>query len=215
MNTQSALDRAYAHWLKDGLFEIGAGILLAGVGALRAILHFVPKGSATYYWLAAGLFVFMGAYIWGAQRVGRALKARLTYPRTGYAAFKPRTYTIRSILALVALLILAGVLGAMVGVLATQPDQQRVGTVVPIAMGLVGALALARAARRFEVNRYYYLGAFSIGLGFALGALGVGVVLGLSLFYLGIGLALALTGCVALVQYLRTHEPVHLNGAGQ
>jgi hypothetical protein len=48
-----------------------------------------------------------------------------------------------------------------------------------------------------------------------IGALGVGVVLGVSFFYLSIGLALVVSGCVALVQFLRSHEPVDLNGESQ
>ncbi|NOR89894.1 MAG: hypothetical protein GQ524_06535, partial [Anaerolineales bacterium] len=51
--------------------------------------------------------------------------------------------------------------------------------------------------------------------GLAIGALGVGVVLGLSFYYLSIGLALIVTGCVALMQFLRSHEPVDLNRESQ
>jgi predicted PurR-regulated permease PerM len=118
------------------------------------------------------------------------------------------------------LLMFAGVLsfslGGVVGVLvATQPNQQEIGGIVPIAMGIVGALAFTYAAQRVEVKRLYYLAAFSIGIGLAIGTLGIGVVLGLSFFYLGIGLAQIVTGGVALVQYLRSHEQVDLNGVSQ
>ena len=215
MNTDNMLKRAYAHWLKDGIFEIGLGILFTGVGTLRAIIHFAGEKSAAYYWLTGGLLVFMVGFGWGYKRVGEALKARITYPRTGFMAFKPRTYNYKSILAWLALLILGGVLGAMMGMLATQPDQQRVGFFVPITLGIVGALAFTFAAQRIEVKRFYYLAAISIGFGLLIGALGVGVVLGLSFFYLSIGLAQIVTGSVALVQYLRSHEPVDLNGESQ
>ena len=211
MNTENMLNRAYAHWLKDGIFEIGIGILFAGVGTLRAIIHFAGEKSAAYYWLSAGLLVFMIGVAWGSRRFGQALKERITYPRTGFMAFKPYTYNYKSILAL---FIVAGILGGVVGVLATQPNQQEIGGIVPITQGLVGALAFTYAARRIEVKRFYYLAAISIGLGFAIGALGVGVVLGLSFFYLSIGLTMIVSGCVVLAQYLRTYEPVDLNGAG-
>ena len=212
MNTENTLNRAYAHWLKDGIFEIGIGLLFAGVGTLRAIIHFAGEKSAAYYWLSGGLLVFMIGVAWGGKRFGEALKARITYPRTGFMAFKPRTYNYKSILVL---FIFAGVLGGVVGVLATQPNQQEIGGIVPITLGIVGALAFTFAARRVEVKRFYYLAAISIGLGLAIGALGVGVVLGLSFFYLSIGLAMVVSGCVALVQFLRIHEPVELNGESQ
>jgi MFS family permease len=212
MNTENALNRAYAHWLKDGIFEIGMGILLAGVGTLRAIIHFAGAKSPTYYWLSVGLLVFMFGCGFGFNRISKALKARLTYPRTGYIAFKPYPYKYKRILVL---FIFAGVLGGVVGVLATQPNQQEIGGIVPIGQGIVGAIVFTYAAQRIEVQRLYYLAAFALGVGLVIGALGVGVVLGLSFFYLSIGLALIVTGGVALVQYLRSHEPVELNRESQ
>jgi MFS family permease len=212
MNTENTLNRAYAHWLKDGLFEIGLGILFAGVGTLRALIHFAGEKSAAYYWLTAGLLVFMIGVAWGGKRFGEALKARITYPRTGYTAFKPYSFNYKSILAILALFIFAGILGGMLGMLSTQPNQQKIGIFVPIGQGIVGALIFTYAAQRVEVKRLYYLAAFSIGIGLLIGALGVGIVLGGSFFYLSIGLALIVSGCVALVQFLRKHQPVDLNG---
>jgi len=215
MNTKNTLNRAYAHWLKDGIFEIGFGFLLAGVGTLRAIIHFAEEKSAAYYWLSAGLLLFMIGCGWGFSRIGKSLKARITYPRTGYTAFKPRTYNYKSILAILALFIFGGILGGMLGMLSTQPNQQRVGIIVPITLGIIGALAFTYAAKRVEIKRFYYLAVFSLGIGLAIAAFGVGVVLGLSFYYLSIGLALVVSGCVALVQFLRSHEPVDLNGMSQ
>ena len=215
MNTENTLKRAYAHWLKDGLFEIGLGILFAGVGTLRAIIHFAGEKSAAYYWLSGGLLLFMIGCGWGFSRIGKALKARITYPRTGYTAFKPYSFNYKSILAILALFIFAGILGGMLGMLSTQPNQQKIGIFVPIGQGIVGALAFTYAAQRVEVKRLYYLAAFSIGMGLVIGALGVGIDLGVSFFYLSIGLALIVSGCVALVQFLRRHEPVDLNGESQ
>ncbi len=215
MDTENTLNRAYAHWLKDGIFEIGLGVLFTGVGALRAIIHFAGQKSAAYYWLSGGLLVFMIGVAWGTKRFGEALKERITYPRTGYMAFKPRTYNIKNILAFIALLIFGGILGGMLGILSTQPNQQEIGGIVPITQGIVGALAFTFAAQRIELKRFYYLAVFSLGIGLVIGALGVGVVLGGSFFYLSIGLALVVTGSVALVQFLRSHEPVDLNGESQ
>jgi len=212
MKPQHALNRAYAHWLKDGLFEVGLGILFTGVGTLRAFIHFAGEKTAAYYWLAAALLVFMLGFGFAFKRIGEALKERISYPRTGYTAFKPRTINRKRILTLLVLLILGGALGAMLGILASQPDQQSTGMLVPICFGIVGAMIFSFIAQRIEVRRFYYLAAISILLGLAIGALGNGVVLGVSFFYLGIGIVLIVTGGVTLVQYLRNHEPVDLNG---
>jgi hypothetical protein len=212
MNTENTLNRAYAHWLRDGIFEIGFGILLVGVGTLRAMIHFAGAKTAAYYWLSAGLLVFMFGYAWGVSRISEVLKARITYPRTGFMAFKPYPYNYKRILVL---FIFAGVLGGVVGVLATLPNQQEIGGIVPITQGIVGAIVFTYAAKRIEVKRLYYLAAFSLGIGLVIAVLGVGVVLGLSFFYLSIGLAMVVSGCVALLKYLRSFEPVDLNGESQ
>jgi hypothetical protein len=211
MSTENALNRAYAHWLKDGLIEIGAGILLAVVGSLRAIIHFAEDKSAAYYWLSAGLLVFMLAAAWGGGRVVKFLKAHITYPRTGFTAFKPRKYNYKKILLL---LLLSGILGGLLGILSTRPDEQWIGIFVPIGQGIAAAVIFTYAAHRVAVKRLYYLAAFSIGIGLVIGALGLGIVLGISFFYLCLGLTLIATGSAALVQYLRSHEPVDLNGEG-
>jgi MFS family permease len=215
MDTKNTLNRAYAHWLQDGLFEIMLGILLTGVGTLRAIIHFAEDKSAAYYWLAGGLFVFMIGVAWGGKYVGDALKGRITYPRTGYISFRPPTFNVKNILAFLVLLICGGVLGGVLGILASQPNQQTTGVFVPIVMGIVWGLASTYVARRFEMKRLYVLAVFFFGIGLVIGALSVGVVLGGSFFYLSIGLAMIVSGCVALVQFLRSHEPVDLKGEGQ
>ena len=212
MNTKNTLNRAYAHWIQDGIFEIGLGILLTGVGTLRAIIHFAGEKSAAYYWLSGGLLLFMIGCGWGFSRIGKSLKARITYPRTGYTAFKTYSFNYKSILVL---FIFTGILGGTLGWLSTQPNQQKMGVFVPIVMGIYWALAFTYAAQRVGVKRLYYLAAIFVVIGLAIGALGVGIVLGVSFFYLSIGLALVVTGCVALVQYLRSHEPVDLNGISQ
>jgi len=212
MKTENMLNRAYAHWLKDGIIEIGLGILFAGVGIFRASIHFAGAKSPTYYWLVTGLLLFMLGYGFGVSRIVKSLKARITYPRTGYMTFKSPKYNYKSILGL---FIFAGILGGLLGMLSTQPNEQKIGVFVPIVQGIVGAAVFIYVAQRIEVKRLYYLAALSIGIGLVIGALGVGIVLGISFYYLSIGLAQVVTGCVALVQYLRSHEPVNLNGENQ
>jgi MFS family permease len=208
MNTENRLNRAYAHWLEDGILEIGMGILLAGVGTLRAFIHFAGQKTAAYYWLSGGLLLFMIVCSWGWTYIIKRLKGRITYPRTGYTAFKPYNYNYKRILVL---LIFAGILGGLLGILSTQPNEKSIGIFVPIGQGIVGAVILAYLAHRVEVKRFYYMAAIFIGIGMAIGALGVGIVLGVSFFYLCIGLALIVSGGTALVQYLRSHEPVDLS----
>lgn len=209
MNTENALNRAYANWIKDGFYEIGLGILFAGVGAIRAMIHFAGDKTPAYYWLVAAVFIFMLVIGGGTGFVLKRLKARITYPRTGYTKFKPRKRNFKSTLVI---FIFAGILGGLLGVLSMQPNQADAGMLVPIAFGIVGAGVFTYGAQRIGVKRLYVLAAASIAIGLVLAVLRVGVVLGLSFFYFSIGLAMLLSGSFALVGYLRDNPPAELDG---
>lgn len=212
MEPEEVLNRAYAHWFEDGILEFEMGVLLAGVGTLRAIIHFAQQNSATYYWLSACLFLFMILVAGVGSKFSKALKARITYPRTGFMAFKHRALYFKNVIGLIALLILGGIIGVAVGVLASQPNQEEIGGIVPITQGIVGAILFAYAGHRTSLDRFYYLAPVSLGIGLLIGSLGIGVVLGLSYFYLCIGLTMLVSGSVALARLIRDHEPVNLEG---
>ncbi len=208
MNTEKMLNHAYAHELEDGLAELWLGVLLMGVGTLRALIHFTDANSAKYYWIAAGLFLFMFACSWAGTRVVRRLKERIAYPRTGYTAFKPRSYSIKKI---VSLLFIAGIIGGAAGIASSQPNEHWAGWLVPLGQGAVVAAAFAYVGHRVEIRRYYYLAFFSLAIGALLGALSIGIVLCVSFFYLTVGVALFASGGLAMVQFLRNHKPVDLS----
>lgn len=212
MDTNRILARAYAHWIEDGIVEIGLGGLFAVVGAYRALIHVVGSNSPYYGWLSLGLLVVMLGYAGGIGRAVKALKIRVAYPRTGYVNFKPQK---RNYKRTIALFFFAGVLGTLIGILVTQPGERGIGSFIPIIMGACWAAFFVYVARRIDVQRFYYLAAFSVGVGILIGLLGVGIVFGISFYYLGIGLAQIVSGSVALVLYLQRHRPVDLNGANQ
>jgi hypothetical protein len=132
VNTDNALERAYAHWYEDGFAEISLGIFFVAIGAWRAAIQFVTDKSLTYYLLAGGLLIVFLSYGWVASRAVRALKTRVSYPRTGYVAYKPRKPKRKR---LVLILLFGGVLGGVLGILSSQPDARLVEAFVPIAMG--------------------------------------------------------------------------------
>jgi hypothetical protein len=212
MKSKKILEKAYSHWIKDGIVEIGLGILFTGVGAFRAIIHFAVANSNTYYWLAAGLLLFMLACGGGFNWAVKSVKARVTYPRTGFMAIKPRTYNAKTIIRFIIILILAGAVGGTLGWLSTQPDAQFAGIFVPIIQGIIYAAVIIYGAIRIKVNRLFILAVFSIGIGVTIGLANFGIVLGISFFYFSIGLAQILSGSLALMQFLISHEPVDLSG---
>jgi hypothetical protein len=89
--------RAASYWFIDGLPEIvfGLALLIFGAAALLARL------SAPYSWARFGLLpvgLGYGLLFWKAREVLDFLKARLTYPRTGYVQ-PPKDYAPPGILA--------------------------------------------------------------------------------------------------------------------
>lgn len=79
---QFAGRRAAAYWFSDGLPEIAFGLALAAVGSTGMATVYSP-----YWWtraiFAVAFILFLALFLWDRRILG-ALKARLTYPRTGY-----------------------------------------------------------------------------------------------------------------------------------
>ncbi len=83
--TESAGRRAAAYWFVDGLEEIVFGLLflIPGVGVIAFDLNYLQ-----HWWMALLIFCFfVGFWIlfWADRQILDFLKARFTYPRTGYA----------------------------------------------------------------------------------------------------------------------------------
>jgi hypothetical protein len=75
--------RAAAYWFLDGLPEIVFGVMYLGMGILGLAAGYM--GNRYLNWAVAGAWlIFVVVFIWDRRIVG-LLKARLTYPRTGYA----------------------------------------------------------------------------------------------------------------------------------
>lgn len=89
---KSSGHRAAAYWFVDGLPEIAFGLLFLIPGIVGIVMGIVKEFHWQNAWnTALALIVFNGFWIllfimWAAdQRVLDFLKARITYPRTGYA----------------------------------------------------------------------------------------------------------------------------------
>jgi hypothetical protein len=80
---QSAGRRAAAYWFVDGLPEIAFGVLFLAMGVAGVALGFYPKDRlirAVFFAVSIGFVVL---FSWD-RKILDYIKARLTYPRTGY-----------------------------------------------------------------------------------------------------------------------------------
>lgn len=193
----AAMRRPQRYWYEDGLGELAAGALFLLVGLLffsEAVWHLPPSFSSI------GLIVLAFFGIQLARRVVKALKSRLTYPRTGEVTYRqaPRYRSKLAAVALAAMVIAAVVAFAIKSTLPL--------SWVPFLDGFVIGLFLLYFAHKNTLNRFYLLSAVSVMLGFLIGMTGMGDQLGSAAYFSAFGVALLVSGGATLSAYL--HRPV-------
>lgn len=194
--TEHAEQRAMQYWVIDGIAELVMGGFFVILGLYFGAQAILPKdstmGSILY---PAMLLVFVGGGLAARSLIGR-LKERLTYPRTGYVAYRQPSKKRRW-------LTLALAFGMAVLVSALFASAPASLAWIPAVMGLVIGAYWLYQGHRMEVLRFYALAALSVVVGTAITLAGVGETHGLPLYYAVIGLALVVSGGLTLRTYLR------------
>jgi MFS family permease len=190
--------RTVQSFYDDGLTEISLGLIFLLLGGYFFAQAAAPEGSA----LSSALSVLFVLVIVSAgflvSRILRFLKRRITYPRTGYVAFKKKELSSKR---RAATMIVGGIIGAAIAALyGISPSFK---ALFPALNGLLLAIAMLLFASKVGLARFYILSAASAVIGFAVTAAGVGDIKGVSLYYGLFGAALILSGLAALIVYLR------------
>jgi len=194
--------RAVRYWYVDGTSELAFGGL-----CLLLAAYFYAQASLSDSWMAgllSGLLVLVligGGYL--VNRLTRALKERLTYPRTGFVSYQRERGMRRGLriaLTFAASALIAGLLALFV---AGQPNGFEL---MPGVTGLIFGAVIALIGYRTALQRFYLLAALSLvfGAGFSVSGLSEG--LELAAFYGALSLVLFTFGGVTLWRYLR-HNP--------
>jgi hypothetical protein len=190
--------RTVQSFYEDGLSEIALGLIFLLLGGYFFVQRVVPEGSPLGAALSILFFlvVFSAAFL--VYRVLRILKRRITYPRTGYVAFKKKT---RNPKRRAAAAIVGGVIGASLPVLyGLSPSFQ---ALFPAMNGLLLAVAGLFLALRVDLVRFYVLAAASAAIGVAVTAAGAGDLKGVGIYYGLFGAVLVTSGLAAFIVYLR------------
>jgi len=191
--------RVKRYWYSDGIAELSLGGMFLLLGIYFGLQGYFGEGSRASVIMQVGLFVIVFAGIVGVQWVVSTLKARLTYPRTGYVEYRKggqdmkqrRNIVIGVALALVAAsIILFDFFGSL--------DSMILGTGV-----MVGAVFIALRGKSTGVTRFYGVGVFSILLGVVLSLDKMPQEYNLALFYGLLGVVLMISGVIVLFRYLR------------
>lgn len=190
--------RTVQSFYSDGLAEIAIGLIFLLLGGYFFAQAVVPEGSALGSALSVLFVLVIVSSGFLVSRILRFLKRRITYPRTGYVAFKKKEPSPKR---RVATMIIGGIIGGSLAALYGLSPSLK--TLFPALNGILFAIAVLIFANKVGLIRFYILAAVSAIIGFAVTAAGVGDVKGVSLYYGVFGAAVTISGLVTLIVYLR------------
>lgn len=195
--------RTERYWYQDGIWEIGFGLinaLLAGFFLLVAQRDWTGPMALVLLVVQAG--VIIGAFLL-MSRVIKALKERITYPRTGYVAYRRPAPGARLKRALLTALI-AAIVGALVGVTAAArlaPNR------MPLVTSIVMAAALAYLGFRFSLLRLFLTAGLTVAFGFIVALIPLSDTYSTAAYFGGFGLLMLASGGFTLLHYLHSTRP--------
>ena len=190
--------RVKRYWYSDGIADITGGAMLILLCGYFAAQGYVKENSLINGLLQSGLVVLMIAATFGARWVVNTLKARVTYPRTGYVQYRvdPQTEKYRRwALALIAMMLAS----AMVFL---SNSIQIVDSLLLTTGLVVGIIFVVLRGKSSGIKRFYILGGLSLVLGIILSLIIFPQAYKLAIFYGVLGIASAISGLLVLRAYL-------------
>lgn len=182
----------------DGLDELAFGAICLVMGLYFFAQATLPHKSTLYKVLDVGFVLVLLTTGLITFRIVKAFKERLTYPRTGFVAYREERGSRRWVGALVAM-VMGGALAAL---FAGAPKSF---AWMPSSTGFIIAAAMLAIGFKLGLTRFYLLAGASLAAGLLLSASGVKDVIGLAYYYMLFALALMVSGGLTLWQYLRTY----------
>lgn len=195
---RNAEKRAVRYWYADGTFEFSFGGMCLLLAAYFYAEHLLSATWTGPMMIAVFLLVMLGGGFL-INRLVTLFKERVTFPRTGYVAFRrPTGATYWKRLLLLAALS-AGMAALLVWLLMRQPagfDWTAAAT------GLLFGAVVAYLGIAFGLPRFFAYAALSLALGLVVGWRNWPQNFGLTVFYGLLGGSLLLLGGLSLWKYL-------------
>jgi hypothetical protein len=187
--------QTYRYYYEDGLVEVAIGLLFAAVGLLLLAWQSIAYSPLVSILVVMGLLVLVIGGIYLIKRVVRETKERLTYPRTGYVAYRQGEPSKgRWIIPVVAL--------GIVFISLFLPDSL---TGMSVIVGALMGAVLILIGYRVNLLRFYIVGITAIVSGAAFSWSDVTEFIAVGLTFAVAGGALLLAGGFAFINYLRDH----------
>ena len=190
--------RVKRYWYTDGIAELASGGMFILLGLYFGIQGYFGENSMVSVVLQVSLALLMIAGAFGVRWLVNVLKARLTYPRTGYVEYrvnerdaKVRRWVVAGVAMIVAIasILLADTIRSL-------------DSMVLVSGLLVGVIFIALRGKSSGLRRFYALGGLAIVLGVGLAFSNLIQAYSLALFYGLLGLAILVSGALVLRRYL-------------
>ena len=202
-NIDKVIQRTHRYWYEDGLAEITTGCMFVACGLFLFMMRFLRPGSPLACIVAVGL---TGLVAFGGLFVSRALKAiknRVTYPRTGYVSYRypgssGRPWIIGSGV---------GIALAVLGIVLSKADAPTWLGSMSMAQGLILGAVLLYIGHRLGLARFYVLAFLSALIGVVVALGGFDDALGSAAYFGEMGFVLTASGLSTLRAYLSQTQP--------
>ena len=188
--------RPQKYWTADGLPELVMGVLWMLWGTAWLAGDAIPREWANLYWMFVPAVLAFSGFV--AVRVIKSLKARVTFPRTGYVEWKEPTRTTQLATGVVAM-----VVAALLAAVVLRGDAGQ-GRYTPVVLGVILSLAFLVASVRQRAPHLLALAGVALALGVAVATVADGWAAANWLF-VGIGAATAMAGGLRLASFVSRH----------
>ena len=203
--------RVRRYWYSDGIVELVIGGLFLLLGIFLSLMGYLGEDSTAGTALAVIMVLAMMGGVFGMQRLINALKARFTYPRTGYVEYRAGDKEASQRRNFISTIILAGMV-LLILIFSPLPEVDSTVLASGLIMGVV--FVALRAKSSGGLIRFYILGGLSILLGVGLSLSGLSRSYGLGLFFDLIGVTMMVTGGFVLQNYVRDN-PITVDTDGE
>ncbi len=217
-NIENVIRRTRRYWYEDGIAEVATGLLFLAAGAIFALGAniSIEPGSLLAAFLTLPFIMAVSmigtAVLLGIGKGIIAIKNRLTFPRTGYVAYKKPEVKQRPtgtrLLLFVGLMLVAGVLGAVFAAVLARLQLPDWMMKMSMTEGIFLAGGLIALGAQLHLVRFHILAALSllVGAAIALGLNEASTEPGArdsALYFALMGAALVISGGLTLAYFLR------------
>ena len=197
------IQRTHRYWYEDGLAEIASGCMFAVCGLFLLMIRVARPGSPLACIMAVGLTSLVAFGGLAVSRAVKAVKNRVTYPRTGYVSYRHPGSSGRPWIIGAGVGIALAVLGVVLSKANAPPW---LGSMAMV-QGLILGAVLLYIGHRLGLARFYILAFLSALSGVVVSLRGFDDALGGAAHFGGMGLVLIASGLFTLRTYLSQPQP--------